>query len=80
LCLSVHYIDDEWEKQKNIIAFCAVDPSCSAEKLSFIILRAIGEWGLDDKVFSITLDDAFVDDSVASKIKTVTVYEDSNPM
>jgi hypothetical protein len=57
-----------------------VDPSCSAEKLSFIILRAIGEWGLDDKVFSITLDDAFVDDSVASKIKTVTVYEDSNPM
>ncbi|XP_025801560.1 uncharacterized protein LOC112881069 [Panicum hallii] len=52
----------------------------NAEKLSFIILRAIGEWGLDDKVFSITLDDAFVDDSVASKIKTVTVYEDSNPM
>jgi hypothetical protein len=43
-------------------------------------LRAIEDWGLDDKVFSIILDDAFVDDSVASKIKTVTVYEDSNPM
>ncbi|RLM87633.1 hypothetical protein C2845_PM04G14000 [Panicum miliaceum] len=42
----------------------------NAEKLSCIILRAIGEWGLDDKVFSITLDDAFVDDSVASNVKT----------
>jgi hypothetical protein len=69
LCLTVHYIDDEWEKQNKIIKFCCVDPSCSTEELSYTILRAIGEWGLDDKVFSIILDDAFVDDSVASSVK-----------
>ena len=55
LCLTVHYIDDEWKKQKKIIKFCDVRPS--AEELSNTILRAIGEWGLDDKVFSIILDD-----------------------
>ncbi|CAL5064578.1 unnamed protein product [Urochloa decumbens] len=70
LCLTVHYIDDEWERQQKIIAFRAVDPSCSAEELSHTILRTIEEWGLDDKVFSIILDDAFVDDSVASNVKT----------
>uniref|UniRef100_A0A453FGF4 HAT C-terminal dimerisation domain-containing protein n=2 Tax=Aegilops tauschii subsp. strangulata TaxID=200361 RepID=A0A453FGF4_AEGTS len=70
LCLTVHYIDDEWEKQKKIIKFSPVDPSCSQEELSHIILRAIGEWGLDDKVFSTILDDAFIDDSVASNVKT----------
>ncbi|XP_062193549.1 uncharacterized protein LOC133896942 [Phragmites australis] len=69
LCLSVYYIDDEWEKQQKIIRFRPVDPSCSAKELSAIILRAIGEWGLHGKVFSIILDDAFSDDSVASNVK-----------
>nr|CAB3454223.1 unnamed protein product [Digitaria exilis] len=40
------------------------------EELSSTILWAIGAWGLDDKVFCIILDDAFVDDSVASNVKT----------
>ncbi|CAN6195795.1 unnamed protein product [Urochloa humidicola] len=70
LCLTVHYIDDEWEKQQKIIEFCAVGPSCSVEELSRTILRTIEEWSLDDKVFSIILDDAFIDDSVASNVKT----------
>uniref|UniRef100_A0ACD5XVJ0 Uncharacterized protein n=3 Tax=Avena sativa TaxID=4498 RepID=A0ACD5XVJ0_AVESA len=69
LCLSVHYIDDEWEKQRNIITFHSVDPSCNADQLSQAILSAIGDWGLRDKIFSITLDDAFLDDSVASDFK-----------
>jgi hypothetical protein len=69
LCLSVHYIDDEWEKHKNIITFCSIDHSCNAHQLGQPILSAIGDWGLRDKVFSITLDDAFLDDSVASDFK-----------
>ncbi|KAJ1289534.1 hypothetical protein BS78_02G171800 [Paspalum vaginatum] len=70
LCLTVHYIDDEWEKQQKIIEFCSKDPSCSAEELTRTILWAIGDWGLDDKIFSIILDDAFIDDSVALNVKT----------
>ncbi|CAN6217521.1 unnamed protein product [Urochloa humidicola] len=70
LCLRVHYIDDEWEKQQKIIRFSPINPSCNADELSDIILRAIGIWGLCGKVFSIILDDAFTDDSVASNVKT----------
>ncbi|XP_071676313.1 zinc finger BED domain-containing protein RICESLEEPER 2-like [Lolium perenne] len=69
LCLSVHYIDDEWDKRKNIIKFEAVDPSRSAEELSQSILYAIEDWGLCDKIFGIILGDTFMDDSVASDIK-----------
>ncbi|KAF8688306.1 hypothetical protein HU200_042264 [Digitaria exilis] len=69
LCLTVHYVDDEWEKQQKIIRFCPLDPSCNSNELSNIISRAIEERGLDGKVFSILLDDAFVDDSVASNVK-----------
>ncbi|WVZ64818.1 hypothetical protein U9M48_014287 [Paspalum notatum var. saurae] len=69
LCLTVHYIDDEWEKQQKIIKFCPVDPTCNSNELSNIIIRAIAEWGLDGKVLCILLDDAFADDSVASNAK-----------
>ncbi|CAN6174194.1 unnamed protein product [Urochloa humidicola] len=69
LCLSIHYIDDEWEKQQKIITFSPVDPSCDAKEASNIILGAIREWDLHDKVFSIIMDDAFIDDSVASNVK-----------
>ncbi|KAJ1289530.1 hypothetical protein BS78_02G171600 [Paspalum vaginatum] len=69
LCLTIHYIDDEWEKQQKIIKFCPVDPTCNSNELSNIIIRAIAEWGLDGKVFCILLDDAFADDSVASNVK-----------
>ncbi|KAL6846633.1 hypothetical protein ACP4OV_024081 [Aristida adscensionis] len=69
LCLTVHYIDDEWKKQQKIIMFNSVNPSCNADELSNSILRAIREWGLDSKVFSIILDNAFTDESVASNVK-----------
>ncbi|CAN6210600.1 unnamed protein product [Urochloa humidicola] len=69
LCLRVHYIDEKWEKQQKIILFCAVDLSCDVSELSDIILGAVEQWGLDGKVFCIILDDAFIDDSVASIVK-----------
>ncbi|CAN6166829.1 unnamed protein product [Urochloa humidicola] len=69
LCLRVHYIDDEWERQEKIIVFRAVDSSCDVNELSDIILGAVEQWGLDGKVFCIILDDAFIDDSVASIVK-----------
>ncbi|OEL35796.1 hypothetical protein BAE44_0003187 [Dichanthelium oligosanthes] len=69
LCLRVHYIDDEWEKQQKIIVFRAVDSSCDANELSHIILGAVEQWGLVGKVFCIILDDAFIDDLVASNVK-----------
>ncbi|KAG0543568.1 hypothetical protein BDA96_02G201300 [Sorghum bicolor] len=70
LCLTIHYIDDEWEKQQKIITFSPMDPSCDAKQYSDIIVGAIREWDLHDKVFSIIVDDVFIDDSVASNIKT----------
>ncbi|GJM98908.1 hypothetical protein PR202_ga15960 [Eleusine coracana subsp. coracana] len=59
--------------QQKIIKFSPMDSSCSARELSDVILGAIREWGLYGKVFSIILDDAFVDDSVASDVKVTQV-------
>uniref|UniRef100_A0ACD5XS34 Uncharacterized protein n=1 Tax=Avena sativa TaxID=4498 RepID=A0ACD5XS34_AVESA len=78
LCLTVHYIDDEWERQQKTITFRAMDTICSAEEMSDVILLAIQDWGLCGKVFSIILDDAFIDDSVASIVKACLQKENSS--
>ncbi|KAM0919899.1 hypothetical protein ACQ4PT_007891 [Festuca glaucescens] len=78
LCLSVHYIDDEWERHQKIITFRAMDTICNAEKMSDVILMVIRDWGLCGKVFSIILDDAFIDDSVASNVKAHLLKENSS--
>jgi hypothetical protein len=57
------------KKQENIITFRSIGTSCNTKQLNQAILSAIGNWGLRDKVFSITLDDTFLDDSVASDVK-----------
>ncbi|VAI32125.1 unnamed protein product [Triticum turgidum subsp. durum] len=77
LCLSVHYIDDEWERQQKIVTFRAMDTICNAEELGEAILLAIRDWGLCGKVFSIVLDDAFIDDSVASSVKAQLMKDNS---
>jgi hypothetical protein len=69
LCLTVHYIDDKWEKQQKIIRFHAVNPSCNAKELGDIIWASIIKWHLGGKIFSIILDDAFIDDTVALDVK-----------
>ncbi|WVZ64834.1 hypothetical protein U9M48_014303, partial [Paspalum notatum var. saurae] len=83
LCLTIHYIDDEWEKQQKIVklegGFVLWTPLVIQTELSKIIIQAIALWGLDHKpialwgldvkVFCILLDDAFADDSVASNVK-----------
>ena len=72
LCLRVHYIDGEWEKQQKIITFRAMDSSCNAKELSDIISMVNG------KVFCIILDDAFIDNSVASSVKAN--LQERNPL
>jgi hypothetical protein len=78
LCLSVHYIDDEWERHQKIITFRAMDNICNAEEMSDVILMVIRDWGLCGKVFSIILDDAIIDDSVASNVKAHLQKENSS--
>ncbi|KAL6846634.1 hypothetical protein ACP4OV_024082 [Aristida adscensionis] len=78
LCLRVHYIDDEWEKQEKIIALRSVDSSCNAKELSDIILGVIGQWDLDRKIFCVILDDSFINDSVALNVKAN--LQEGNPL
>ena len=64
LSLTAHYIDDDWKLHNKIIAFCHVPPPHNANMIHERLIALIKEWKLQQKVFSITLDNAKYNDNM----------------
>ena len=56
VCLTVHFIDKDWNLQKYILNFSYVPPPHMGFTLSKKLYGFISDWGLAEKVFSVTLD------------------------
>jgi hypothetical protein len=63
LCVTCHYIDVEWKLYKRIIKFALVETPHGGKALFNAMLRTLCEWNIEDKIFSITLDNATVNDA-----------------
>ncbi|KAG7579220.1 Ribonuclease H-like superfamily [Arabidopsis thaliana x Arabidopsis arenosa] len=66
ICLTAHYVDDEWKLNNKTLAFCEMKPPHTGEELANKILSCLKEWGLEKKIFSLTLDNARNNDSMQS--------------
>ncbi|KAJ3684273.1 hypothetical protein LUZ61_013437 [Rhynchospora tenuis] len=69
MCLTAHYIDEDWNLQKRIITFKDLSPPHSGEVISDAILEAIRKWGIEDKIGTITLDNASSNDKAAGLLR-----------
>ncbi|XP_027187264.2 zinc finger BED domain-containing protein RICESLEEPER 1-like, partial [Cicer arietinum] len=69
LCLSAHYIDEEWKMRKKILNFLTLDSSYTEDLLPEVIIKCLDEWDIDCKLFALTLDDCSVDDDITLRIK-----------
>lgn len=58
ICITAHYIDSEWKVQKRIIRFCTIEKPHDAFNIYNVILKSIRYYNIEDKLFSITLDNA----------------------
>ncbi|XP_075675236.1 zinc finger BED domain-containing protein RICESLEEPER 2-like [Castanea sativa] len=58
MCLTCHFVDSNWKLQKRIINFCDVPPPHSGVVNSDAIFKSLLDWGLENKVCTITLDNA----------------------
>ncbi|KAL2326846.1 hypothetical protein Fmac_020273 [Flemingia macrophylla] len=74
LCLSAHYIDEEWTLQKKVLNFVTLDSSHTEDLLPEVIIKCLNEWDIDCKLFALTLDDSSIDDDITLRIKE-QVYE-----
>lgn len=69
LCLTAHYIDEEWKMQKKLMNFVTLDSSYTEDLLSEVILKCVTDWDIDSKLFALTFDDCSTDDDIVLKVK-----------
>ncbi|XP_019096310.1 PREDICTED: zinc finger BED domain-containing protein RICESLEEPER 2-like [Camelina sativa] len=69
ICLTAHYIDENWHLNSKILQFCELKSPHTGEEISNKILECLKEWGLEKKVFSITLDNATNNNSMLNILK-----------
>ncbi|KAG7943234.1 hypothetical protein I3843_15G028400 [Carya illinoinensis] len=70
MCLTAHFIDEDWKMNKRIISFCKVE-NHKGETLGKKIEMCLLEWGRP-KIFTITLDNASSNNGIVSYIKRKT--------
>ena len=56
LSIVAHYVNSDWQLEKRILGLRLIDVSHNHENIAECVLTCIDEYGLTDKVFSITLD------------------------
>ena len=56
--LMAHYVDENWKLKNIILNFCHMPPPHMETFLSEKILSFLEKWGIEKKIFSITLDNA----------------------
>lgn len=58
MCITCHFVDEKWKLQKKVIWFSEAETPHDGINLFNIMLECMQGWGLQKKVFSITLDNA----------------------
>ncbi|KAG7579718.1 Ribonuclease H-like superfamily [Arabidopsis thaliana x Arabidopsis arenosa] len=69
LCLTAHYIDTDWNLKSKILSFTAFPPPHSGIAIAMKLIELLKEWGLEKKVFCLTVDNASANDSMQSIMK-----------
>ncbi|XP_072980770.1 zinc finger BED domain-containing protein RICESLEEPER 2-like [Typha angustifolia] len=68
MSLTAHFVDSDWTLQKRIINFCQLEPPHTGVVISDAIIDCLIAWGIEDKVSTITLDNASANDVAAKTI------------
>ncbi|XP_009418454.2 zinc finger BED domain-containing protein RICESLEEPER 1 [Musa acuminata AAA Group] len=68
VCLTCHYVDNDWQLQKKILNFFHVGSLEMGQEISKTILEKLLEWNIDGKLCTIVLDNCGTSDLVASEL------------
>jgi hypothetical protein len=69
MCLVAHYADENWVMQCRVLNFVELDPPHSGIVIAQAVFECMVEWKIEDKVMSITLDNASNNDTAVTNLK-----------
>ncbi|KAH9768720.1 putative AC transposase [Citrus sinensis] len=70
LCLTAHFIDKGWNLQKKVLNFCEMPTPHIGVALAEQILSLLCEWGIEKRIFSLTVDNASSNDVCVVMLKS----------
>uniref|UniRef100_A0A803M605 Uncharacterized protein n=1 Tax=Chenopodium quinoa TaxID=63459 RepID=A0A803M605_CHEQI len=62
ICVTSHFVDDSWKLRKKILRFRALAPPYDGVSIANEICMFLCQWKLDDRILSITVDNATYND------------------
>ena len=69
ICITAHFVDENWNMNKNIIAFRALDYPHTSENIFNYIFNVFQEYDITSKIISITFDNASANTSAINMFK-----------
>ncbi|RZC53648.1 hypothetical protein C5167_012502 [Papaver somniferum] len=78
ICVTVHFIDQNWKLQKRIILFCQIEGNMGSD-IGQMLERCLLDWGLED-VFGVTLDNASANTKAIEYLKQSVIGWTSSPV
>lgn len=77
VCLIAHSVDSNRTIQKRILNFCFMPPPHSGIALREKIYTSLSEWGIETKIFSMTLNNASAHNVFVDMLKSQLMLKDS---
>jgi hypothetical protein len=77
LCVTCHFINDEWKLHKRIINFMHLEGRHTRANLSVSSMQNMASWNLDETLFALTLDNASSNDVCIDTIISTLKYQGS---
>ena len=69
LCLTAHFVDERWHLNSKILSFSRMEPPHTGVELARRAYEILVDWGIEKKIFSITLDNASANLTMQQRLK-----------
>lgn len=70
ICLTAHFVDENWKLVSCLLNFLRMKPPHTGIALEATLFDCLKQWGIDKKIFTITLDNASANDNMQDHLKT----------
>ncbi|XP_031247880.1 zinc finger BED domain-containing protein RICESLEEPER 2-like [Pistacia vera] len=64
-----HFVDGNWRLQKRILNFLYIAPPRTGSQIADLIYKCLKEWGIENKVYTISMDNASSNDTAIRILK-----------
>ena len=70
MCVATHFIDANWVLQRKVLNFCYIPPPHNGVSLFENVYKLLSMWGIENKIFCVTLDNASSNDVFVDMLRT----------